>query len=116
MPLLDLGNELILNIADNLDSEGAINAFSQSNRRLHALLNLFLYRHNIRHSSSSGLRWAARCSQAGTAGVFLVEGADANICGVDDAAVLQTAVYEGNEAIVTLLLENGADVNAEGGR
>jgi ankyrin repeat protein len=115
MPLLNLGNELLLYIGDNLESEGDINAFSQTNRRLHALLNPFLYRHNVQQSSSSGLLWAAIHGQEATARLFLAEGADTNIHDEDGYYVLQTAADRGNEAIVKLLLERGADVNAKGG-
>lgn len=47
MPLLDLMNELLLLIAENLESERDVNHFSQTNGRLHDVLNTYLYRHNL---------------------------------------------------------------------
>ena len=58
MPLFDLPDELLLCISDNLESESDINAFAQSNRRLHDILNAHLYRHNVQQLGSSGFLWA----------------------------------------------------------
>jgi hypothetical protein len=50
-----LANELLLSIADSLNSERSINAFARTNRRLYLLLNDFLYKHNITKGESSAL-------------------------------------------------------------
>ncbi|KAF2177263.1 hypothetical protein K469DRAFT_677513, partial [Zopfia rhizophila CBS 207.26] len=76
MPLLRLANELLKCIAESLGSERDINAFTQINRRLYDLLNLYLYRHNIQDSGSSALLWAAIHGQEATAQRLLGEGAD----------------------------------------
>jgi hypothetical protein len=53
--LLVLANELLLSIADSLNSERSINAFARTNRRLYLLLNDFLYKHNVTKGESSAL-------------------------------------------------------------
>ncbi|PYH91899.1 hypothetical protein BO71DRAFT_298391, partial [Aspergillus ellipticus CBS 707.79] len=67
MSLLNLANEVLLMIAETLESENDINAMVQTNHRFYALLNPYLYRHNRRHSGSSALLWAAMTGQAVTA-------------------------------------------------
>ena len=74
--LLDLPNELLLSVADNLDRESDISAFSRLNRRLYLLLNLYLYQHNIKQTNSSGLIWAAEHGRETIVQRFLSEGAD----------------------------------------
>ncbi|KAH9206130.1 hypothetical protein DL95DRAFT_397125, partial [Leptodontidium sp. 2 PMI_412] len=59
--LLALANELLLSIAESLDSERSISAFARTNRGLYLLLNDFLYKHNVTKGGSSALWWAARC-------------------------------------------------------
>ena len=53
--LLALINELLLSIADSLDSKHSINAFARTNRRLYLLLNDFLYKYNVIKEESSAL-------------------------------------------------------------
>ena len=53
--LLCLGNDVLLLIADSLESERSIDALVCTNRRLYLLLNDFLYKHNIIESKSSVL-------------------------------------------------------------
>jgi hypothetical protein len=53
--LLALVNELLLSIADFLDSERSINALARTNRRLYLLLNDYLYKHNAIEGESSAL-------------------------------------------------------------
>jgi ankyrin repeat protein len=60
MPLLNLVNKLLLSISENLESERDINAFSQTNRRLHSVLNTYLYRYNVLRLGSLGLCWATQ--------------------------------------------------------
>ena len=115
MPLRDLGNELLLCISESLELERDINAFSQSNRRLHDLLNTYLYRHNIQQLGSSGLLWVAEHGREAAARKFMEEGANIGARGGVYGTALRAASIKGHEAIVALLLENGADVNARDG-
>ncbi|CAI7591781.1 unnamed protein product [Penicillium glandicola] len=55
-----LPNELILLIISLLPSESSIAALALSNRRFHGICDPWLYRHNVLHSKSSALKWAAR--------------------------------------------------------
>ncbi|PYI23936.1 hypothetical protein BO99DRAFT_309755, partial [Aspergillus violaceofuscus CBS 115571] len=67
MPPLDLPPELILMVANHLAQRKDINALSKVSRRLHSIVNPYLYRQNARHHKSSALVWAARRGVAGTA-------------------------------------------------
>jgi ankyrin repeat protein len=120
MPLLDLVNELLLCISENLQSERDINAFSQTNRRLHNVIYTYLYRHNVQQLGSSGLWWAARHGQEATAQKFLEEGADVDAKDTpNDRTPLLWAARNGHDAVVKLLLVTGkvdADSKDKGGR
>jgi ankyrin repeat protein len=106
MPLLDLVDELLLCISKTLESERDINAFSQTNGRLHDVLNIYLYRHNVQRLGSSGLWWAARHGQEATAQRFLNEGADVDAKGTPIGRTpLYWAAENGHEAVVKLLLD-----------
>ena len=108
MPLLHLANELLLCISENLQSERDINAFSQTNSRLHDVLDTYLYRHNVQRLGSSGLWWAARHGQEATAQKFLEEGADVDAKDIlNDRTPLYWAAENGHEAVVKLLLDTG---------
>ena len=73
MPLLKLANELLQSIVQHLDSLKDINAFCQTNHRLYALLNTYLYHQEINRFGSSALLWAARYGHVATAKVFVAE-------------------------------------------
>lgn len=75
MPLLDLANEVLLFVVQGLESVRDINAFSQSNRRLHVLLNRYLYRFDIEQFSAEGLLWAITRGNDKTVQAYLAEGA-----------------------------------------
>jgi ankyrin repeat protein len=115
MPLLDLPNELLRNISENLESERDINAIAQANCRLYHLLDSYLYRYNVQQSGSSALLWAARHGQDATAQKFLRARANIQATNNDDQAPLLLAVEKGHEQVVKMLLDEGADVNAQGG-
>lgn len=76
MPLLALPNELLLSIAECLESQRAIYALTRTNRSLYHLLEAYLYRCNVRYCESSALLWAAEHGQEGTIIKLLREGAD----------------------------------------
>lgn len=57
MALNCLPTDLLLCIADVLDSERDINAIAQCNRLLHNVFNPRLYRHNVEASAASSLWW-----------------------------------------------------------
>ncbi|EUC40187.1 hypothetical protein COCMIDRAFT_42757, partial [Bipolaris oryzae ATCC 44560] len=59
MSLTNLPRELLYAIAEHLHAESDLNAFARANRLLYHLTNPYLYDHNIRHSNSTALLWAA---------------------------------------------------------
>lgn len=138
--LLDLPNELLLRIAAFSHGESDLNALVQTNRRLYALLNSYLYRRNAEEGGGLALRWAAAQNRERTALLALSEG-KANIdaagttfilsCSESDYALaqrafrdlfveakrdirffspLQIAIIYRFEAMARLLIEHGADV------
>jgi ankyrin repeat protein len=116
MALLDLQNELLRDISEYLECERYINAVAQANRRLYRLLDSYLYRYNVQQSGSSALLWAAQHGQEATAQKSLRE--KANIQATDDddnEAPLLLAAENGHKQVVKLLVDKGAEVNAQGG-
>jgi ankyrin repeat protein len=113
MQLLHLPNELLSRSSEYLELESDINAFAQANSRLYCLLNSYLYRRNVQQSESSALIWAAQNGQRETALKLFKEHIDdrtlINCCVIP----LCRAAEEGQEEIVRLLLDKGADINAE---
>ncbi|KAK2805526.1 hypothetical protein FQN50_006150 [Emmonsiellopsis sp. PD_5] len=78
MSLSALPPELLLEIVDYLTTSKGICAFAMANRCLHTLLHRCPIRFNVKHGSSSGLKWAARYSRLDLAEAFLDNGADVN--------------------------------------
>lgn len=131
MLLLDLPNELLLHLAESLELERDISALARTNGRLHHLLTGYLYENNVKHHGSSALIWAAYHGRIGTAQRLLDKGADVNVqvCPAIGYTTYSDLSYEssqttyegrtpllwaaekGHEALVKLLLQNGADVN-----
>jgi ankyrin repeat protein len=114
MLLLDLPNELLQCVSENLKLERDINALTRTNRYLYDLLNPYLYRHNVRFSGSSALRWATQFGREETARKILAEGADTEKGSEDGETPLLAAVADGHKAIVELLLaEDGVNPNTK---
>ncbi|KAL1953314.1 hypothetical protein VTO42DRAFT_3021 [Malbranchea cinnamomea] len=128
-----LAAEICLCIADNL-SQCDLNALCRTNRHFWALLNRYLYRYNARYHGASALFWAAQYGQNSTAEYSLKEGADINSTDTSKRTPLLAAVErwvrlygfsyvfnykgiayptkEGDDAMIRLFLEKGADINA----
>ena len=104
MLLLDFANELLLRIAEYLESERDINAFARVNHRLYSLLNNYLYLYNVQQFGSSALFWAALHGQEGTAQKSLRQGAITQATAMKCYTPLFLAAGNGNEAVVKLLL------------
>lgn len=74
MFLSDLPNELILYIADQIDTESDILALAKLNRHFYRTLIRYLYRRNAEHSGASALFWASENGQESTARQSLQNG------------------------------------------
>src|SRR5436190_16381717 len=99
--LLDLPNELLLSIAEYLESESDINAFSKANRHLHELLTTYLYRRDVERGSSA-LLWAAHYGRETTAQKSLEAGADVQVTDCYFRTPLLLAAVGGHEMVVKL--------------
>ncbi|KAI7969504.1 hypothetical protein EIK77_005134 [Talaromyces pinophilus] len=113
MPLLALPNELLLAVARWLDLERDINALARTNRRLYLLLNSHLYRYNVQHSNSSALLWAAEYKQTKTAQKLVWEHACIQTRNSHDETPLFIAARNGDEEMIELLLQCGADLESK---
>ncbi|KAL5592674.1 hypothetical protein FOBRF1_013700 [Fusarium oxysporum] len=115
MSLLHLPDELLCYIAENLESERNISVFLRANRKLHSVLNSYLYRYNVEQSGSSALLWVAKHGRLTEAEKLLREGANIQVTNDVFSIALVLSAEEGHKEMVKLLLDNGADVNAQGG-
>jgi ankyrin repeat protein len=113
MPLLDLANELLQFIAENLELERDINAFTQTNRRLYNLLNTYLYSNNVRQFRSLALLWTARYGHEAVVKLLLEKGAELEAKDNYGQTPLLWAAENGHEAVVKLLLEKNAELEAK---
>src|SRR4051794_39105327 len=102
MPLLGLANELLKEISEHLEFERDINAFARTCGHLYYLLNTYLYRHNIQHSESSALLWAAKRGQEATIRKLLAEKTDIRA----KAQSLLLAAKHRHQKVVELLAKN----------
>lgn len=113
MSLLRLPCELLLLVAEFLETEEDINALSQVNRVLHAVINPYLYRFNAWNSESSALVWAAAHGVEDTAWISIREGAFPDAGDESGLTAMSIAAMNGHEEMVHLLLETGkVDLNA----
>ncbi|KAJ5975356.1 hypothetical protein N7481_009063 [Penicillium waksmanii] len=108
MASLNLPNELLVAIAENLQSMKEINAFARTNRHCHTHLNRHLYRSSISRTDNYGLHWATERGLSRTVEIFIEVGA---IDGPDAARTIEVplniAAFRGHVKIVTLLIEYG---------
>jgi ankyrin repeat protein len=120
MQLLDLANEILWCIAESVQSDCDLNSFLRTSRRLYDLLCGYLYERNVKQHGSSAFFWAAYYDRLATAEKLLERGAHVDVHlppGDNPFGViyrwtpLMLAASQGNEAIVRLFLEQGADVN-----
>ncbi|KAJ0420985.1 ankyrin repeat-containing domain protein [Aspergillus carlsbadensis] len=106
--LLTLPNDILLLIAEATPAECDLNALTQTNQHLYALLIDMLYKNNIRHHNSSALFWGARSGQLPIVERMLALGAN-----IDEAqnhcTPLEAASCTGKEEMVRYLLAHGAN-------
>lgn len=115
MQLTDLPDDIFLHVIQFLPYQSDFNALLQANTYLHALLNPLLYRHNVKHSGSSALLWAAKQGNASTARRMLDEGASLD-AGVQNPRCLPitVAIKGGHDSILSLFLARGLDLRSPG--
>jgi ankyrin repeat protein len=105
-----LGNDVLLLIADCLESEQSINALVRTNRRLYLLLNSYLYRYNVVNAKSSALHWAAIHGQKRSAAESIAQAGELESKDYRYGRTpLCQAAENGHTPVVNLLLEAGAE-------
>ncbi|KAL4942572.1 ankyrin repeat-containing domain protein [Aspergillus oleicola] len=112
MPLLSLPSELILLIAEKMDSERDINAFSQTNKLVNSITTDFLYNNNVQNHNSTALIWASKRGRSDIARRILGYGANVDTrdnCGMTPFLY---AAKKQHLDMTRLLLDHGADIHA----
>lgn len=104
MLLLDFADELLLSIAQYLQSKDDISAFVRVNRLLYSLLSPHLYLYDIQQLGSSALLWAATHGKEGIAQKSLQEGANPQATADNSFEPLILAAANGHVAVVKLFL------------
>ncbi|KAE8153764.1 ankyrin repeat-containing domain protein [Aspergillus avenaceus] len=112
MPISDLPNEIILQIADQIDSEKDVLLLARLDRRLYGTVIDYLYRRNARDSHASALLWAAKHGEEATAQQALANGASVCACNNRHETHLHVAAKAGQDRLVRLFLDHGVDVNS----
>ncbi|KAH8651499.1 ankyrin repeat-containing domain protein [Tricladium varicosporioides] len=79
MALLDLPNEVLLQIASNLNTQCDRNSVTQLNHHCHSLFKDELIKYNIQSYGSYGLLWATKHDRISTVQRFIELGADTNV-------------------------------------
>ncbi|KAH8725891.1 hypothetical protein GQ44DRAFT_771838 [Phaeosphaeriaceae sp. PMI808] len=114
MLLLDLPTEFVILIIEHRSSKEDLNAFLQTSRFVYKSFNAYLYCFDMKYYRSSAICWAATEGQLQTARKTL-EIAGSQIEAKPLRKALNRAVKNKHWAIVKLLVNEGADVNAEKG-
>ena len=108
MGLLALPNEILFLIAESLSYSWDVSVFSQLNRRLYALLNAYVYQHNIRHCDGHVLPWAAEHGSEITARKMLDEVSQSILSRYDLCSrSMSLSLNYGQEPVLRLFLERG---------
>lgn len=131
--LLTLPNELILDIAELLESIADLGALVATNRRLYQTLNYILYRRDAKQETGGALGWGARQGLVNVIRMSLAQGADLNayvpVTGYDcerwspwqcpsyitsrgKLTPLHLAIFHEKEDVAALLIEYGANTKA----
>ena len=121
--MLQLPNELILEIAELLDTQTSLNHLAQVNRYLYNLLNPYLYSENGRAFRSTALLWAAQHGKLRSAQLALEAGA--NLSHMDEEGLtplslaclydqtdVSSAEYRHIEIVKLLLSNDSTDPNS----
>lgn len=107
--LLNFPNDIVLLVADEVDTESDLSALTETCRHLYGLLSDKLHRDNIRYRNSSALFWGMRHNRFDTMQRMLDVGADIDST-EDGQTLLYHAACDGHIAMVKFLLERGASL------
>ncbi|KAH1497859.1 hypothetical protein KXV92_000159 [Aspergillus fumigatus] len=129
MNLLDLPTEVLVMIAEALQTAHDINTLARTSRTLYSCINYVLYQSDVQNGNGKALIWAARRNKPATAQkslqagggheammrLLLDEGVDPDEILFEGSRMETTTLYmaagRGHDAIVKLLIEKGASVN-----
>ncbi|KKK19915.1 hypothetical protein AOCH_002521 [Aspergillus ochraceoroseus] len=107
-------NEILLAIAEHLNTDQDLNALVRVCRQFYILLNYNLYQNHLKRGGSQGLLWAAAHGRERTVRLFLEHGADLEYKSEktgENAFIL--AAKSGHVSILNLLIAQGVDVTVK---
>ncbi|KAG2003902.1 hypothetical protein GB937_009265 [Aspergillus fischeri] len=107
MYLLDLPTEVLVMIAEALQTAHDINTLARTSRSLYSCINYVLYKSDVQNGNGQALIWAARRNKPATAKKSLQAGV--KILKKWHRQPLIFALKRGHEAIMRLLLDEGVD-------
>ncbi|KAF7116165.1 hypothetical protein CNMCM5793_004185 [Aspergillus hiratsukae] len=107
MSLLDLPAELLAMIAEALQNPRDINTLAQTSRALYSYTNYILYKSDVQNGNEKALMWAAQHNKPATAKKSLQAGV--KTLKQWHWRPLLSALNNGHEAIIRLLLDEGVD-------
>ncbi len=105
--LLDFPNDILLLVADEVETESDLSSLIKTCRCLYGLLSDKLHRDNVRYCNSSALFWGMRRNRFDTMQRMLDVGADIDST-EDGQTLLYHAACDGHVSMVKFLLERGA--------
>ena len=130
--LLGLANEILIHIVKYLEDQHDVNSICRTNRQLYSLFNDYLYQFNIHFRGGDAILWAAKHDSEPTARKLLYLGVPINIAfrtsplhsvqrltALEDPldlrgiTPLHIASWKGHRKLVNLLLDVGADPDAQ---
>jgi hypothetical protein len=107
MELLDIPNEILSEIIELLEYDWHLTAFGVANRRLHGLVNTYLYHEKLPGCSKDVLEWIVKKENEDAFAQCL----KANILAYVDrpitSIVLREAIFFGRDRILERLIVNG---------
>ncbi|KAJ5160512.1 ankyrin [Penicillium canariense] len=107
MGLLDLPNELLLDIPQYLEYGWDLTAFGLVNRRLHNIINTYLYRTFLPVRSDEALYWAVENANESALACLLEAGVLENVHEYTAHEVLRSAISNGHDQILERLIGKG---------
>ncbi|RHZ61465.1 ankyrin repeat domain-containing protein [Aspergillus thermomutatus] len=110
MNLLDLPTEVLSMIAEALQNARDINTLARTSRALYSCINYVLYKSDVLNENGKALIWAAKHNKPATARKLLQAGVKR--LKQWHRKPLLSALKNGHEAMMKLLLDEGVDPDA----